>query len=102
VRRQPAQRAPTQERYQEVQRALAERGYYNGATNGVWGTESVEALKRFQEEQHLAPSGRLNSVSIIALGLGPKRNLTATPAPDSNTQPRPQDENRRPQGSERP
>jgi peptidoglycan hydrolase-like protein with peptidoglycan-binding domain len=96
------QSAPTAERYQEIQRALAERGYYNGEANGIWGVESIEALKRFQNEQHLAPTGRLNSVSLIALGLGPKRNLPAGSGADLNTQPRPQDENRRTQGSERP
>ena len=41
-----------------------------------WGPESVDALKRFQADQNLMPDGKINSLSLIALGLGPKR-LTA-------------------------
>jgi hypothetical protein len=33
----------------------------------------VEALKRFQADQNLTPDGKLGSLSLIALGLGPKR-----------------------------
>lgn len=42
-----------------------------------WGTESVDALKRFQQDQKLEASGKLDSLSIIALGLGPKRDLAS-------------------------
>jgi peptidoglycan hydrolase-like protein with peptidoglycan-binding domain len=96
------QTAPAPERYQEIQVALAARGYFTGQPDGAWGPDSIEALKRFQKDQNLAPSGKLNSVSLIALGLGPKRNLAAGAGPDPNTLPRPQDENRRSQGSQRP
>lgn len=102
VARHTYQSGPTQERYQEIQQALSQRGHFKGEANGEWGPESVEALKRFQQEQNLTPSGKLDSVSLIALGLGPKRNLASSSAPQS-TQPRPQqDDNRRPEGSQRP
>jgi hypothetical protein len=43
----------------------------------------VDALKRFQDEQKLESSGKLNSLSLIALGLGPKHdNLPARPVAD--------------------
>ena len=67
--------APTPERYMEIQQALADKGYYSGAVNGIWGADSVDALKRFQQDQNLAPDGKLGALSIIALGLGPKRQL---------------------------
>ena len=73
------QRQPSQERYQEIQKALAEKGYYQGSVNGSWGPESTEALKRFQRDQKLVDDGKLSSKSIIALGLGPQR---AAPAPE--------------------
>jgi peptidoglycan hydrolase-like protein with peptidoglycan-binding domain len=73
--------APTPERYMEIQQALADKGYFNGPANGTWGPESVEALKRFQRDQNLDPDGKLGSLSIIALGLGPKRQLVPDPAP---------------------
>jgi len=41
----------------------------------------VEALRRFQQEQNLDPTGKINSLSLIALGLGPKYATTATAVP---------------------
>lgn len=67
------QQTPTRERYAEIQRALIERGYSQAPATGVWGPEWVSALKRFQSEHKLEPSGRLNSLTLIALGLGPNR-----------------------------
>jgi peptidoglycan hydrolase-like protein with peptidoglycan-binding domain len=77
------QRQPTPERYKEIQEALARRGYFQDAPDGVWGPASVDALKRFQEEQNIEASGKINSLSLIALGLGPKyENAQAAPAAD--------------------
>jgi len=70
------QQAPTPERYKAIQEALVAKGYLQGEPNGVWGSESVEALKRFQTDQNLTPDGKLSALSLVALGLGPKR-LTA-------------------------
>jgi murein L,D-transpeptidase YcbB/YkuD len=70
------QQAPTPARYREIQQAMADRGYFKGPVNGEWGPDSVDALKRFQAGQNLTPDGKLGSLSLIALGLGPKR-LTA-------------------------
>jgi peptidoglycan hydrolase-like protein with peptidoglycan-binding domain len=76
------QRAPTPERYKEIQQALASKGYLHSDTpSGVWDDSSVLALKKFQQDQNLEPSGKLDSLSIIALGLGPKHEQPPAPAP---------------------
>jgi peptidoglycan hydrolase-like protein with peptidoglycan-binding domain len=75
--------APTPERYKEIQQALTDRGHYTGPVNGIWGPESVAALKSFQQEQNLTPDGKLGALSLIALGLGPKRE----PASDLSAKP---------------
>jgi peptidoglycan hydrolase-like protein with peptidoglycan-binding domain len=77
-----SQQAPTQERYREIQQALVSKGYLQGEPNGEWGPAAVDALKRFQADQNLTPDGKLNSISLIALGLGPKR-LTSKSTPQS-------------------
>ena len=69
----PRQAQPSTERYIEIQQALAAKGYYTGDINGVWDGDCVAALKRFQAEQNLTPDGKLGALSLIALGLGPKR-----------------------------
>lgn len=71
--RRSYQQAPTAERYKDIQRALAEKGYLKSEPNGEWGPDSVDALKRFQADQNLTPDGKLSALSLIALGLGPKR-----------------------------
>jgi len=68
------QLAPTPERYREIQSALASKGYLGSLdATGTWGANSIEAMKKFQADQNLEPSGKINSLSLIALGLGPKR-----------------------------
>jgi hypothetical protein len=86
--RRPArsyQQAPSPERYKEIQQALTSKGYLQGDPTGEWGPDSVDALKRFQTDQSLMPDGKINSLSLIALGLGPKRltakSDSATPQP---------------------
>jgi len=79
VARRPTQQQPTADRYREIQQALADKGYFSGPPDGTWGPESVEALKRFQREQNLADDGKIGSLSLIALGLGPKRAAVSTP-----------------------
>ena len=83
--RRSYQQSPTPERYKEIQQALASKGYYHGEPNGEWGADSQDALRRFQAEQNLTADGKLSSMSLIALGLGPKR-LSA----QSHTQPPPE------------
>ena len=68
----PAQSAPTPERYKEIQQALVQKGYLHGDPTGVWNQDSMDALRRFQHDQNLESTGKLDSLSLIALGLGPK------------------------------
>jgi peptidoglycan hydrolase-like protein with peptidoglycan-binding domain len=85
VVRRVAQQQPTVERYKEIQQALADKGYFRGPVDGAWGADSVEALKRFQREQSLENDGKIGSLSLIALGLGPQRGAaSASPAPGSS------------------
>jgi hypothetical protein len=81
------QLAPTPERYKEIQQALVAKGYLPPEdANGKWTDSSVEALKKFQTDQNLDGTGKINSLSLIALGLGPKHDTStaakpAVPAP---------------------
>lgn len=70
--------APTPDRYKQIQQALADKGYLSKHPDGVWDQSSVDALRRFQQEQNLQPTGRLDSLSLIALGMGPNRDAAAS------------------------
>jgi len=56
----------------EIQRALSDRGYYKGSVDGNWNADSVDALRRFQKDQNLQSDGKISSLALIGLGLGPK------------------------------
>src|SRR5581483_152894 len=69
----PRQMAPTPDRYKQIQEALSAKGYLPAEqANGQWNETSAEALKRFQADQNLDATGKINSLSLIALGLGPR------------------------------
>lgn len=74
------QSEPTQDRYREIQQALQQKGYLQGDPTGRWDAGSMDALKRFQQDQNLNASGKLDSLSLIALGLGPQRNNNSAQA----------------------
>lgn len=67
------QTAPSADRYREIQQALINHGFLTSPATGVWNQESIDALNRFKKEQNLRVDGKLDSLSLIALGLGPKR-----------------------------
>lgn len=85
------QRAPTRERYKQIQRALKARGYDPGPIDGRWGSRSAAALKRFERDNDLPADGKLDALVLIMLGLGPKRSARTfdykPPSPDKETQP---------------
>ena len=91
---------PDPERYQQIQQALAERGYFKGEVNGLWNDDSIDALKRYQLDQKLDNDGKLIALTLTGLGLGPKHDGStassvplsavapaASPAPDSEFPP---------------
>jgi hypothetical protein len=74
------QLSPTPDRYRQIQSALATKGYLKPEdATGTWNQGSVDALKKFQAEQNLESSGKINSLSLIALGLGPHRDPAPPP-----------------------
>lgn len=80
------QLAPSSERYREIQTALAQKGYLQSAPTGVWDASSIEAMKQFQTSRKMSPSGKVNSASLIGLGLGPKHNPGPPAVPNESPQ----------------
>jgi hypothetical protein len=83
------QLTPSSDRYREIQTALVAKGYLKeDHVTGSWDAASTDALKRFQADQKIDSNGKINSLSLIALGLGPKREPlppgkpTAAPTPE--------------------
>gem|GEM_PF-2231206 len=50
-----------------IQQKLSEQGYDAGKADGVWGSSTAQALRRFQESRGLAPTGNFNIETLQAL-----------------------------------
>lgn len=70
---------PDPERYQQIQQALTARGYFKGQVNGEWGSDSQEALVRFQNDTKLDADGKITALTLRGLGLGPKHDGSSMP-----------------------
>ena len=65
----------------EIQQALYEQGYLTKEPTGNWDQASTHALREFQVDQKLSITGRLSSLTLISLGLGPSQPATPLSLP---------------------
>jgi cytoskeletal protein RodZ len=79
------QAAPTPDRINEIQDALAKRGVFTGTPSGTWDDSTVDAMKRFQAANHLNPTGKLDAPTLQKLGLGSETAGLAAPTPPPNS-----------------
>jgi hypothetical protein len=56
-----------------VQQQLAKRGYYKGSIDGKFGPASRSALSRFQHQNGLQETGRIDEPTLMALGFADHR-----------------------------
>lgn len=85
AKREPFQKAPTPERISEIQSSLARGGYYQGDPNGKWDANTVAAMQKFQSDNGLDPSGKLDATSLQKLGLGSGIAGVSAPKPTTLT-----------------
>jgi len=88
-RREPTQKAPTPARISEIQTALQRHGYYQGDPNGKWDSNTVSAMQKFQSENGLESSGKINALSLQKLGLGSSIAGVSAPKPVQPTPSKP-------------
>ncbi len=53
----------------ELQRRLKNWGYYSGSVDGIYGKQTVEAVKYFQRKNGLTPDGIAGKATYAALGM---------------------------------
>jgi hypothetical protein len=74
------QSGPTPDRCRQIQESLIAKGYMQGEPTGVWDQNSVDAMKKLQNELNIEPTGKITSKALISLGLGPSSE-SAPPIP---------------------
>lgn len=66
---------------EQAQKRLAELGYDAGMADGKMGQKTIEAIKKFQQEQGLTVTGKLDEETITKLGLTPPQETKTSPTP---------------------
>ncbi len=79
------QAAPTPDRINEIQDALAKKGMFSGTPTGKWDDSTVDAMKKFQTANHLSPTGKLDALTLQKLGFGSETAGIAAPTPPPNS-----------------
>lgn len=57
----------------EIQRRLKSWGYYNGSVDGVFGSQTEQAVKYFQRTNGLTADGQVGNQTLAALGMNPSQ-----------------------------
>jgi peptidoglycan hydrolase-like protein with peptidoglycan-binding domain len=81
ARKQPGQKAPTNDRITEIQTALARDGSFRGSPTGKWDDDTTAAMRKFQAGHGLNASGKLDARTLQRLGLGSQTAGMAAPTP---------------------
>ena len=84
-KRVKGQAAPTVDRVNEIQGALAKNGAYSGTPSGKWDDSTVEAMKKFQSTHRLSPTGKMDALTLQKLGLGSETAGMGVPTPPPNS-----------------
>ena len=82
-----AQTAPTPDRIKEIQTALQKDGSYEGQPTGKWDAATIDAMKKFQDKNGFAPTGKIDALSLNKLGLGSETAGKGAPVPAATPTP---------------
>jgi photosystem II stability/assembly factor-like uncharacterized protein len=76
------QSSPSSDVVLRAQELLNSAGYHMGEPDGKPGPATTAALKKFQGDRHLPVTGRLDAITLAALGIGKDSGPTSTEQSD--------------------
>jgi peptidoglycan hydrolase-like protein with peptidoglycan-binding domain len=79
------QKVPAPDRIREIQGALNREGAFEGNPTGKWDDATVNAMKKFQENQGLNPTGKIDAGTLNKLGLGSDTAGKGAPIPTASS-----------------
>jgi peptidoglycan hydrolase-like protein with peptidoglycan-binding domain len=86
----PATARPRTEIVADIQKELSRRGFYDGATDGVYGAKTDSAIRDFEQAAHLKPGGSADEAMLRTIKASPVRVQPKVAAASENP-PRPPD-----------
>lgn len=73
------------EEVKQIQQKLKSWGYYNGAIDGVYGSKTVEAVKKFQSKNGLTADGIAGQKTLEALGINTTSGSSSSGSTSNNS-----------------
>jgi peptidoglycan hydrolase-like protein with peptidoglycan-binding domain len=64
-----AQQGMSQEMVKQAQQALKDKGHDAGPVDGMWGPQTQQAVREFQQKEGIQATGRLDQKTLSALGM---------------------------------
>lgn len=64
----------TGEEVKQIQKKLKEWGYYDGSVDGIYGSKTFSAVKKFQQKNGLTSDGIAGEKTLAALGISSSNN----------------------------
>ena len=77
----PQSQELTQDTTQQVQERLQQQGIYRGRVDGVWGPGTEAAVRSYQQQHNLNPTGKLDVDTLSSLNLGTSQNYGSAQQP---------------------
>jgi len=81
------QTAPTPDRIREIQTALNREGALSSEPTGKWDDTTTNAMRKFQEDHGLNPTGKIDAGTLNKLGLGSDTAGKGAPTPVATSAP---------------
>ena len=72
------------EEVKQIQTKLKRWGYYNGNVDGIFGSQTLEAVKYFQRKNGLTVDGIAGPVTLKAMGIYNSSNLSSSSSSNSS------------------
>ena len=73
------------EEVKQIQQKLKSWGYYNGTVDGVYGSKTVEAVKKFQKKNGLTADGIAGQKTLEALGINVSKSNSSSGTTANNS-----------------
>lgn len=67
-----------------IQEKLKRWGYYNGSVDGIYGTQTVTAVKKFQQKNGLTVDGIAGQKTLSAMGIASSSNSSGSSGSNSS------------------
>lgn len=91
----------SRDQVRKIQQALDKEGFKSGHVDGIWGHETQNAVKQFQQSKQLPATGQLDEQTVADLGLNTSQFMSSQNQNSMTVgqgQGQGQDQNSQPQG----